>query len=84
MPHSGAKYNRERLFNSYLILISALGILLVAWAMVQLPAYATQQKFLLLIAFSAIAGFLTTSISIADKTGITYHIGSVVGFRLRF
>lgn len=78
MPHSGAKYNRERLFNSYLILISALGILLVAWAMVQLPAYATQQKFLLLIAFSAIAGFLTTSISIADKTGITYHIGSVV------
>ncbi len=66
-------------FAIYLTLVSGMGILLVGWSLYQFPGYEAKSLFLLFLFFATVAAILTTSMSLPNGTGITYHIGAVIG-----
>lgn len=62
----------------YLSAISAAGILIVCWSIINTPLYSPLTHFVLLLALSAVAALTTTSVAISNNAGITYGIGPAV------
>ena len=77
--YANFKLPKKAFFTIYLTLISSIGVLLVGWSFGQFLAYEGQLLFLLFLFFAAVAAILTTSMPIPNGSGITYHIGSVIG-----
>lgn len=76
---SALRLSREKAYYVYLLSISVCGLALVLWALTQVPSYPSVTKFLLLVLLAALAAQATTSISVGNNAGITYHVGSAVG-----
>lgn len=69
---------RPTLYTIYLVIISLLGLLLLLWGLAQFSVYPSKRDFVLLVLLAAVSAIATTSLSVSDKVGITYHIGSVI------
>ncbi len=58
----------------YLALVSAAGMALIIWSIIQTPSYDPLLYFFLLLALAIVGQAVTTSASISEKAGITYQI----------
>lgn len=77
--HPGLKFNQKIFFAIYLTLVSSAGGLLIGWSLWQILFYEAKLLFLLFLCFAGVAAVLTTSMPLPNGSGITYHIGSVIG-----
>jgi signal transduction histidine kinase len=62
----------------YLVLISLLGIVPVIGGIAQLPSYTQKINFILLVLLGIVAQNASTSVSVENRTSITYAIGSAI------
>ena len=71
----------ERLYKPYfryLLFISLLGVLLIAASLLRITTYQPAFIFLLLAALAVASQVFTTSVSVTNKSGITFEVGTAV------
>lgn len=66
-------------YKLYLSVISSLGLLITGWGVFQVGSYTPLSIFLVLLVLAIFAEFATTSVLVAEESGITFDVGTSVG-----
>jgi diguanylate cyclase (GGDEF)-like protein len=77
--YTGLNRCRATFYTLYLTLISCAGVGLTLCSLLHLPADADPLLLGLFLLFATVSAVLTTSMPTPHGSGITYHIGSVIG-----
>lgn len=72
-------FDRKHLYGAYLISISAIGILLCIWGLVDYPTYQPLLNFFLFVGLAAISSIASTAVSVSEESGILYATGHAIG-----
>lgn len=81
LPSAGRSWFRlssAQLYQVYLVGVSLVGLCLAGFGVTQFAHYAPQSSLVLLLLLTIVSTFVSTSVSVSDRAGITYQIGSTI------